>query len=86
MTDRSWCAAPTWTGWPCSADDNSDGLAVAVDSGRIAAIGSNEAVVTEYPVSTFEHACWTCGQVLLPGLVDGHTHPSGPATGWTSSP
>ncbi|XP_037090879.1 probable imidazolonepropionase [Pollicipes pollicipes] len=52
------------------------GLAVAVDSdGKIAAIGSNESVLAAYPESSFEQVMDVSGQVLLPGLVDAHTHP-----------
>ena len=43
--------------------------------GRIAAVGPNETVLAAYPESSFEHVLDASGRVLLPGLVDGHTHP-----------
>ena len=43
--------------------------------GRIAAIGTNETVLAAYPESSFAQVVDASGRVLLPGLVDAHTHP-----------
>ncbi|XP_043246650.1 probable imidazolonepropionase [Amphibalanus amphitrite] len=59
-----------------TAETDSAGLAVAVDSdGRIAAIGTNKTVLAAYPESRFDQVVDATGRVLLPGLVDAHTHP-----------
>jgi len=61
---------------PVVLTNQDEGLAVAVDSdGRIAAIGANATVLAAYPESCFERVLDARGQVLLPGLVDAHTHP-----------
>ena len=43
--------------------------------GRIAAVGTNEEVLAAFPQSQFAQVVDAGGRVLLPGLVDAHTHP-----------
>ena len=51
-------------------------LAVAVDNeGRIAMIGSEAEVVNTFSEETFSSVIDAEGGAVLPGLVDGHTHP-----------
>lgn len=55
---------------------DSDGLALAVDSdGKIAALGPTAKVRAQYSEEKFELVLDAAGGVLLPGLVDAHTHP-----------
>ena len=46
-----------------------------LSDGRIAAIGTNKTVLAAYPESRFDQVVDATGRVLLPGLVDAHTHP-----------
>merc|ERR1719483_2776 len=51
-------------------------LAVAVDDeGKIAMIGSQKEVTEKYNEKTFRTVLDADGKAVLPGLVDGHTHP-----------
>ena len=51
-------------------------LAVAVDnSGKIAMIGSQTEVTERYNEKTFSQIIDACGNAVLPGFIDGHTHP-----------
>ncbi len=48
--------------------------AVAVEDGRIAAVGSTEAVTREHPPENAATAIDASGQAIIPGFVDPHTH------------
>ena len=51
-------------------------LALAVDNrGRIAMIGSEDEVMKKHTEENFERVIDAEGGPVLPGLVDGHTHP-----------
>jgi imidazolonepropionase len=43
--------------------------------GLIAAVGSDDAVDKQLPGATYNHVIDAHGKVVLPGLVDAHTHP-----------
>ena len=50
--------------------------AVAVDnSGKIAMIGSQKEVTERFNEKTFSQIIDACGNAVLPGFIDGHTHP-----------
>lgn len=51
-------------------------LAVAVDdAGKIAMVGSEKEVTAKYNEKTFATVIDAGGQAVIPGFVDGHTHP-----------
>lgn len=50
------------------------GDAIAIENGRIAAIGSTAAVTGEYPLEDAEEVVDASGQAVIPGFVDPHTH------------
>eukprot|EP00092_Neocalanus_flemingeri_P018092 GFUD01019581.1.p1 GENE.GFUD01019581.1~~GFUD01019581.1.p1 ORF type:complete len:420 (-),score=125.05 GFUD01019581.1:259-1518(-) len=51
-------------------------LAVAVDNeGKIAMVGSQKEVTEMYNEKTFSNIIDAGGQAVIPGFVDGHTHP-----------
>ena len=51
----------------------SDG-AVAIEDGRVAAVGPTEAVTREYPPENAVERVDATGRAVLPGFVDAHTH------------
>jgi imidazolonepropionase len=58
-------------------DDSLDRLehaAVAVEDGRIAAVGPTEEVTREHPPENAETAIDASGRAVIPGFVDAHTH------------
>ena len=57
---------------------NTVAQAVAVDSGRVVAVGPERAILNKY---TTEHAVDLRGGVLTPGFMDGHAHLIGYADG-----
>ncbi|OWA50107.1 putative imidazolonepropionase [Hypsibius exemplaris] len=53
-----------------------EGVSVVVNSdGMIAAVGYDKEISTRYPASEFKQVIDATGQCVLPGLIDGHTHP-----------
>jgi imidazolonepropionase len=48
--------------------------AVAVEDGRVAAVGPTEAVTREFPVENAVESVDATGRAVLPGFVDSHTH------------
>lgn len=48
--------------------------AVAVEDGRIAAVGPTDEVTRTYPPENAAHAVDAAGRSVLPGFVDAHTH------------
>jgi len=48
--------------------------AVAVVDGAVAAVGSTEAVLREYPAENAEQTYDASGRAVVPGFVDPHTH------------
>jgi imidazolonepropionase len=67
------CAGPARArrGTECQALEILSGAAVVVDGARIVAVGPNEALCAAHPDA---HVVDCGGRVLLPGLVDSHTH------------
>ncbi len=67
------CAGPARArrGTECQALEILSGAAVLVDGARIVAVGPNEALCAAHPDA---HVVDCGGRVLLPGLVDSHTH------------
>ena len=48
--------------------------AVAVEDGRVAAVGPTDEIVREYPVENARYALDATGRSVVPGFVDSHTH------------
>lgn len=67
------CAGPARArrGTECQSLEILSGAAVVVDGARIVAVGPNEALCAAHPDA---HVVDCGGRVLLPGLVDSHTH------------
>uniref|UniRef100_T2M6L2 Probable imidazolonepropionase n=1 Tax=Hydra vulgaris TaxID=6087 RepID=T2M6L2_HYDVU len=59
----------------CDSSDN-QGYSIVVDnSGKIEAIGLDDEIIKKYDHVTFNKEINACGKCILPGLIDGHTHP-----------
>ncbi|MFC6837266.1 imidazolonepropionase [Halomarina ordinaria] len=58
----------------CGPDERIEDGAVAVDDGRIVAVGPSDAVTREHPPENAETAIDASGRAVLPGFVDAHTH------------
>ena len=56
--------------------DGSRSLSAVVGlDGLIAAVGYDDVIDTQLPGATYSHVINANGKVVLPGLVDAHTHP-----------
>lgn len=57
-------------------ETDSEGFSLAVDSnGKIAAIGRDSEVAQKLANAQFDRRLDVSGMVLVPGLIDAHTHP-----------
>jgi imidazolonepropionase len=54
--------------------DRRTDAALAVVDGRVAAVGSTEAVTREYPPANARQVVDAAGKTVVPGFVDAHTH------------
>ena len=54
--------------------DHRENAALAVEGGRIVAVGPTEEIVRKYPPESAESAVDAAGKTVLPGFVDAHTH------------
>lgn len=52
-----------------------DGSVVVGHDGRIVAVGSTKQVLDQVRGKTFDREIDCTGQSVIPGLIDGHTHP-----------
>ncbi|KAK7074587.1 putative imidazolonepropionase, partial [Halocaridina rubra] len=54
----------------------SEGLSIAVDSnGLIASVGTDSDICNQFPNVKWDSIVEANGRSVIPGLVDGHTHP-----------
>ncbi|SFR57728.1 imidazolonepropionase [Halogeometricum limi] len=54
--------------------DSVEDAAVAVEDGRVVAVGPTEEVTAEYPESDADRVVDCAGRAVVPGFVDPHTH------------